>query len=86
MASPSCPAEDSALPLISSLVALVERLPDLMDLGTPDLVLAKNKRSILTNFVVPAVCFRVGTRTVAVFPLHREAIGDLWDTEALLSE
>ena len=41
---------------------------------------------VLTNFVVPAVRFRVGTRTVAAFPLHREAIGDLWDTEALLSE
>ena len=86
MASPSRPAEDSALPLISSLVASVERLPDLMDLGTPDPVLAKNRRPALTNFVVPAVRFRVGTRTVAAFPLHREAIGDLWDTEALLSE
>ena len=61
MASPSRPAEDSALPLISSLVASVERLPDLMDLSTPDPVLAKNRRPVLTNFVVPAVCFRVGT-------------------------
>ena len=56
--------------LISSLVASVERLPDLMDLGTPDPVLAKNRRPALTNFVVPAVRFRVGTRTVAAFPLH----------------
>ena len=86
MASPSCPADDSTLPLISSLVASVERLPDLIDLGTPDPILAKNKRPVLTNFVIPAVRFQVGTRTVAAFLLHREVIGDLWDTEALLSE
>ena len=86
MASPSRPAEDSALPLILSLVASVERLPDLMDLSTPDPVLAKNRRPALTNFIISVIRFRVGTRTVAAFPLHREAIGDLWDTEALLSE
>ena len=86
MASPSRPAEDSAYPLISSLMASVERLPDSLEIGTPDPVLAKNRTPVLTNFVVPAVRFRVGTRTVAAFPLHREAIGDLWDTEALLSE
>ena len=77
MASPSRLADNSALPLISSLVASVERLPDLMDLGTPNPVLVKNRRPILTNFVIPTVRFRVGTRTVAVLGSRLSRTRDL---------
>ena len=86
MAAPLRRLEESVPPLISSLVTSVERLPDLTELGTPEPVLAKNRKPLLANFIVPAVCFRVGTRTIAVFPLHREAIGDMWDTDSLIAE
>ena len=78
--------EEASPPLIHSLVVSTERLPDLADLGTPEPVLAKNRRPGLVNFVVPAVRFQVGTRTAAVYPLHRESIGDVWDSERQLTE
>ena len=86
MATQPHSVEDFVPPLISSLVASAERLPELLELGTPEPVLAKNRRPILSNFVVPAVRFRVGIRTVAVFPLHREAIGDVWEVERQINE
>ena len=86
MATQPHSVEDFVPPLISSLVASAERLPELLELGTPEPVLAKNRRPILSNFVVLAVRFRVGIRTVAVFPLHREAIGDVWELERQINE
>ena len=85
MAAPQRRQEES-VPLISSLVASVERLPEFPELGTPEPVLARSRKPVLANFMIPAVRFRVGTRTIAVFPLHREAIGELWDTDALIAE
>ena len=74
--------EESVPPLIASLVGSAERLPDLVELSSPEPVLATNRRPALSNYVVPAVRFNAGTRNVAVFPLHREAIGNVWETEA----
>ena len=78
--------EESVPPLIASLVASAERLPDLMELRSPEPVLATNRRPTLSNYVIPAVRFNAGTRNVAVFPLHREAIGNVWETESQLAQ
>ena len=57
VATQSHSVEDFVPPLISSLVASAEHLPELLELGTPESVLAKNRRLIFSNFVVPTVRF-----------------------------
>ena len=72
--------------LIPSLAPSTEHLPDLLALSVIEPVLASNKRSRLSNFVVPAVRVRAGERIVAVYPLDRESIGDVWDARRADSE
>ena len=78
MASVNRSVEDITPPLlIPSLAPSAERLPELPAyMGVPEPVLATNRRPHLANFTVPAVRVVVGSSTVAVYPLHREALGD----------